>query len=157
MSTMKRRTFLKGTIAAGAVLAAASTGLLRPARALAAEWPEAAFESRGIQAAIKGLYGSSDLTSSDAIQIKAPLQAENGAQVPFAVSTSLPDVKNINVLVEANARPLAANMRVERAAGFFSARLKMAKTSDVHVVVNSGGKLYTAKQHIKVTAGGCGG
>ena len=53
--------------------------------------------------------------------------------------------------------PLAANMRVERAAGFFSARLKMAKTSDVHVVVKSGGKLYTAKQQIKVTAGGCGG
>ena len=33
----------------------------------------------------------------------------------------------------------------------------MAQTSDVHVVVKAGGKLYSAKAAIKVTAGGCGG
>jgi sulfur-oxidizing protein SoxY len=35
--------------------------------------------------------------------------------------------------------------------------MKMGKTSDVKVVVKSGGKLYAATQQIKVTVGGCGG
>jgi sulfur-oxidizing protein SoxY len=33
----------------------------------------------------------------------------------------------------------------------------MGQTSDVHAVLKSGGKLYSAKQTVKVTAGGCGG
>ena len=40
---------------------------------------------------------------------------------------------------------------------YFSARMKMAQTSDVVAVVKSGGKLYSARQNIKVTVGGCGG
>ena len=43
------------------------------------------------------------------------------------------------------------------AEGYFSARMKMAQTSDVYAVVKSGGKLYMAKQNIKVTVGGCWG
>jgi len=35
--------------------------------------------------------------------------------------------------------------------------MKMAQTSDVYVIVKSGGKLYSTKQNIKVTVGGCGG
>ncbi|MHB1142279.1 MAG: thiosulfate oxidation carrier protein SoxY [Sulfuricaulis sp.] len=41
--------------------------------------------------------------------------------------------------------------------GYFSARMKMGQTSDVVAVVKAGGKLYTAKQNVKVTVGGCGG
>jgi predicted secreted protein len=33
----------------------------------------------------------------------------------------------------------------------------MAQTSDVHFVVKAGGKLYSVKKTVKVTAGGCGG
>ena len=36
-------------------------------------------------------------------------------------------------------------------------RLKMAKTSNVIVVVEAGGKLYSATKEVKVTVGGCGG
>ena len=36
-------------------------------------------------------------------------------------------------------------------------RLKMAKTSKVVAVVESGGKLYSATKEVKVTVGGCGG
>ena len=43
------------------------------------------------------------------------------------------------------------------AEGYFSARMKMGKTSDVKVYVKSGGKLHMASQQIKVTVGGCGG
>jgi sulfur-oxidizing protein SoxY len=43
------------------------------------------------------------------------------------------------------------------AQGYFSARMKMGQTSDVVAVVKAGGKLYTARQNVKVTVGGCGG
>jgi len=43
------------------------------------------------------------------------------------------------------------------AEGYFSARMKMGKSSEVKVYVRSGGKLFTASQQIKVTVGGCGG
>ena len=36
-------------------------------------------------------------------------------------------------------------------------RIKMAKTSNVIVVVEAGGKLYSATKEVKVTVGGCGG
>ena len=94
---------------------------------------------------------------SKAISIKAPLQAENGAVVPITVSTSLPNVEAIAILVKENAQPLVASVALTGASGFFSARMKMGKTSDVKVAVKSGGKLHVATQQIKVTVGGCGG
>jgi sulfur-oxidizing protein SoxY len=36
-------------------------------------------------------------------------------------------------------------------------RIKMARTSNVIVVVEAGGKLYSATKEVKVTVGGCGG
>ena len=36
-------------------------------------------------------------------------------------------------------------------------RLKMAKTSNVTVIVEAGGKLFSATKEVKVTVGGCGG
>jgi len=36
-------------------------------------------------------------------------------------------------------------------------RLKMAKTSNVIVIVEAGGKLYSTTKEVKVTVGGCGG
>ena len=53
--------------------------------------------------------------------------------------------------------PLAASIDITGAAGYFRTKMKMGQTSPVHVVVKSGGKLYSAKQEIKVTTGGCGG
>ena len=77
--------------------------------------------------------------------------------VPIAVSTSLPGVESIAIFVQANAAPLVANVSLAGAEGYFSARMKMGKTSDVKVIVKSGGKLHMASQQIKVTVGGCGG
>ena len=36
-------------------------------------------------------------------------------------------------------------------------RVKMAKTSKVLALVESGGKVYSAAKEVKVTVGGCGG
>jgi sulfur-oxidizing protein SoxY len=159
VNPINRRTFLKGTVAGGVVAVAAAAGLLKPTRVLAATWPAAAFDAKSIDDALKGLYGSAGATAdAKGITIKAPLQAENGAVVPIAVSTSLPKVDAIAILVAGNANPLVASVNLANGAeGYFSARMKMGKTSNVQVVVRSGGKLHTASQEIKVTVGGCGG
>jgi len=154
---MNRRTFLKGTLAGGVVAVAAAAGLMKPTRVLAAAWPAAAFDAKSIDDALKGLYGTASAADSKAINIKAPLQAENGAVVPITVSTSLPNVDSIAILVKENGTPLVASVALTGASGFFSARMKMGKTSDVKVAVKSGGKLHIATQQIKVTVGGCGG
>ncbi len=157
MTTLHRRTFLKATLGASALGLAASAGLLTPARVWAAEWPKTAFESKSIADALKGLFGTEQVTASGSIKIKAPIQAENGTVVPISVSADLPNVQSIAVFVEKNPQPLVANVTLTGADGYFSARMKMGQTSDVHVVCKAGGKLYSAKQTIKVTVGGCGG
>ncbi len=157
MPPITRRTFLHSTLAGSALAVAASTGLLHPRRVLAAAWPAGAFEAKTLDDALKGLYGTSAAADSKAIAIKAPIQAENGAVVPIAVSTTLPNVESIAILVVGNANPLVASVNLSGADGYFSARMKMGKTSDVKVVVKSGGKLHVATQQIKVTVGGCGG
>lgn len=157
VNPMSRRIFLKGTLATSVVGLAAAAGLLRPSRVWAAEWPKSAFESKKVDEILQNLFGSAQTTTSDLIAIKAPIQAENGAVVPIQVTTKLPNVQAIGVLVEKNAQPLVANVGLVGADGFFSARVKMGQTSDVHVIVKADGKLYAAKQTIKVTVGGCGG
>ena len=154
---MKRRTFLKGTVAGSVIAVAVGSGLLRPTQALAAAWPKSAFKSKTVTDAMKNLFGSSSAKASSAIKIKAPIQAENGAVVPISVSTSLPNVQGIGVFVEKNPSPLACSLNATGASGFFSARIKMGKTSPIHCVVKAGGKLHVAKKTIKVTVGGCGG
>jgi sulfur-oxidizing protein SoxY len=153
---MKRRTFLKGTVAGSAVAAAVGAGLLSPRQVLAA-WPKDSFEAESVQNALKNLHGSELTEPSDKIEIKAPDIAENGAVVPVTISTSL-DADAISIIAEGNPTPLAANFNLASGtAGFVSTRIKMGKTSNVIAVVKSGDKLYSARKEVKVTIGGCGG
>ena len=156
MTHLPRRTFLKRTLAS-AVLVSAGSSLFAPGWALAAEWPKAAFGAKKIDEAVQALFGSSQMSPSASIKLKAPAQAENSAQVQVQVTAEMPNVEAIAVFVEKNPSPLVAHTSFSGAEGYFSARMKMAETSDVYAVVKSGGKLYMAKQNIKVTAGGCGG
>lgn len=157
MNTIKRRTFLKGTVASGFAVVAAGSGLLRPTEVLAAAWPKSAFKEQKLDESIQNLFGSSKASASKDIKIKAPIQAENGAVVPISVSTKISNVEAIGIFVKKNPVPLATSIDLAGATGYFSARIKMGKTSPIHVVVKSGGKLYVAKKTIKVTVGGCGG
>ena len=157
MTPINRRTFLQGTLAGGVLAVAASAGLLTPSRVLAAAWPASAFEAKSVDDVLKSLYGSTAAADSKAITITAPIQAENGAVVPIIVSSTLPNVEAIAILVSGNANPLVASVNLSGAQGYFSARMKMGKTSDVKVVVKSAGKLHSATQQVKVTVGGCGG
>lgn len=154
---MKRRTFLKGTVASSALAVAAGAGLLKSGQVLAADWAADAFNARDLASATKSAVGGDGAASAD-IKIKAPLQAENGAVVPVKVETSLADVKSIAIMVAENPTPLATKVDLSgNAVGFYSTRVKMGKTSEVIAYVNSGGKILKSTATVKVTVGGCGG
>jgi sulfur-oxidizing protein SoxY len=153
---MKRRTFLKGSIATGAVGVAVGAGLLTPQMVLAA-WPKAAFEATSVDDALSGLFGSTTLTGSEQIKIKAPDIAENGAVVPISVTTDLA-AESISIIAEKNASPLAASFLLgSDTEGYVSTRIKMGKTASVIAVVKTGDKLFSTGKEVKVTIGGCGG
>jgi len=152
-----RRTFLKSSAAASVVGVAVSAGLLTP-RAVFAAWPKAAFEATELDAALTSAFGSTNLTESSDIKLKAPDIAENGAVVPITVTSNIAGTETISIVVPNNSNPLTASFTLSsNSEGFVSTRIKMGKTSDVVVVVKANGKLYTAKKEVKVTIGGCGG
>lgn len=158
---MKRRTFLQGTLTAGAAGLAAGAGLLTPGAVMADNHGGGdiaeAFKLDNLDAAMEAL-GSKDAAESGDIKIKAPEIAENGAVVPVTVSTEMEGVTQIAMLVPNNPTPLAAVFNLgEGAKAMASTRLKMGKTSDMVAVVKAGDKSFMAKQEIKVTIGGCGG
>ena len=157
MTHLPRRLFLKNTLATAVLVGVGSTGLFRPGWALAAEWPKDAFAAKQLDEAIRAVFGPGPLSPSSAVKLRVPTQAENSAQVQIQVLAEMPNVEAIAVFVEKNAQPLVASVALSGADGYFSARMKMGQTSDVHVIVKSAGKLYSARQNIKVTVGGCGG
>ena len=125
--------------------------------ARAAEWNKAAFEIKNLQEAIKAV-GAQSPVRSDAIEIKAPDIAENGAVVPVSIESKLPNTQSISLFIEKNPQPLAASFDIPAdTAPLVSTRVKMGESSDVYAVVKADGKFFVAKKEIKVTLGGCGG
>ena len=156
--SITRRLVLRGA----GVVALAGLGIvaMSPPAALAAandRYPEDAFKQKSDKEAIKLLYGRT-AEASDKIKLDAPEIAENGAVVPISVSTSLAEVTSIAFVVPENPNVLAAYYRIPQGTmPNVANRLKMAKTTNVIVLVEAGGKLYSATKEVKVTVGGCGG
>ncbi len=121
------------------------------------KYPEDAFRQKSDTDAIKILYGKT-AEASDQVKLDAPEIAENGGVVPISVTTTLADVTSIAFLVSENPNALAASYQIPPGTvPAVANRLKMAKTTNVIVVVEAGGKLYSATKEVKVTVGGCGG
>ena len=153
-----RRTILKGAVAGGLIgLGFGSFPFPAYAMADAKEWPADAFKQKSEADALKKLYGKT-AEPSDKISLDVPEIAENGAVVPIAASSTLPNVTGIAILVLENPNALAAAYKIPKGTEASVAnRLKMAKTSKVVAVFESNGKLYSAGKTVKVTVGGCGG
>lgn len=144
-----RRLILKGGIAFLALL-----GL--PGRLLASVWPELAFESKAASETLISLFGTDQTLPSPEITLTAPTFAENGAIVPIKVATTLQDVKSINIIVHRNPRPLAASFNLAATTlPNIACRIKMAETSDVIAVVQTGNGIFSASANVIVTVGGC--
>jgi sulfur-oxidizing protein SoxY len=153
-----RRLILQGAATVALIgLGNPAFGLVPAYAAANDKYPEEAFKQKSDTEAIKSLYGKT-AEASDKVKLDAPEIAENGAVVPVSVSTTLADVTSISFLVAENPNALIASYKIP--AGTVPAianRIKMAKTSNVIVVVEAGGKLYSATKEVKVTVGGCGG
>lgn len=157
MTTSNRRVFLQRAIASGALAILGGDGLLRPGLSAAAEWPRRAFDANTIEQVLQTLYGTNVATDSTAIRLKAPRQAENGALVPIEVSTTLPSVTSIAIVVDKNPRPLVGVMAFNGAEPFLSLNIRMGETSNVRALVYSQDRLYARQQVIRVTVSGYGG
>lgn len=132
-------------------------GALLAAHTAFAAWPEAAFKAENTEDAIAELGGGAAQASSE-ITIAAPDIAENGALVPISVTTSLPNVSRISIIVNTNPLPLTSSYDLSPASiPFVSTRVKMFESSNVTALVQSDGKAYTASREVKVAIGGCGG
>lgn len=150
----QRRDAMRISTVMGLAIAA---GLLKPSDVLAQEWNKSAFETHSLNDTVKALGGTTATLSKD-IVINAPDIAENGAVVPVNVSTTLPNVQQIAILVEKNPNTLSASFTIPAGTEpAVSTRVKMGQTSNVHALVKADGKWLLATKEIKVTLGGCGG
>ena len=149
-----RRQHLQQSAVVTSLLAA--TGLF-PQFAHAA-FNKAAFDAKTIAEAIKA-YGPEAPVASGEVVITGPDIAENGAVVPLGASSTLPNVKQLLILVEKNPSALIAMFNVTDSIDpAISTRAKMGQSSDVYAVaITSDGKALFAKKEVKVTLGGCGG
>ncbi|HLW04649.1 MAG TPA: thiosulfate oxidation carrier protein SoxY [Azoarcus sp.] len=133
-------------VAAGVITPGAA--LARDAKLFEADTMAGVFEALGIERP----------ELNDSVTLIAPDIAENGAVVPVGVTTDLPNVEVVSILVEENPNKLAANFNLpEGTLAEVQTRIKMRQTSDVYALVKADGKYYMNKKEIKVTLGGCGG
>ncbi len=93
------------------------------------------------------LFGGTTPIASDKVNLKIPDIAENGAVVPVTVSTDMPDVESISVLVANNPNPLAASFELSPGTlAEVSTRIKMGQSSDVIGVVKTKSGVFHDQQ-----------
>ncbi|MGA0610671.1 thiosulfate oxidation carrier protein SoxY [Caldimonas sp. KR1-144] len=152
-----RREVLKRSTAVAGLLAAA--GLLpQLARAQAAGYNAAAFETKSMADLMKAL-GASAPTESKEVTITGPDIAENGAVVPLGAATTAAGAKRLLILVEKNPNIMTSMFELTDAVEpTISTRVKMGQSSNVYAVAMMGdGRVLYAQKEVKVTLGGCGG
>lgn len=153
-----RRQALQGAGGAAVMGLAFAAGLFRPGSAWAQQgWNKAAFETKNLNDAVKAMGGASATQSGD-ITIVSPDIAENGAVVPFTISSKLPKTEAMALLVEKNPNIVAASFNIPGGTEpWVNTRVKMGQTSNVIALVKADGKFYYTTKEVKVTIGGCGG
>ena len=150
LDTQDRRQFIGQTALAAAVVAAGPTAALAKSEDVAAE--------------IKKLYGDKPLATGR-IKLDLPTIAENGLVVPlnFKVDSPMTEqdhVKVVHFFADGNPNPQLASFNftpmMPRAEA--QIRIRLAQTQNIIAIAEmSDGKLFTARQEVKVTIGGCGG
>ena len=151
----QRRNVLKTGSGAALLGVLASAGIIAPGMALA-DWNKAAFDAKSMADTLKAM-GAAPVDSKD-VQVTGPDIAENGAVVPVGVTSTLPNVTMVAILIEKNPNALSASFTLPAGTeASVQTRVKMGQTSNVYALVKSDGKFFMANKEIKVTLGGCGG
>lgn len=117
-----------------------------------------------VAAEIKKIYGDKPLTAGR-IKLDLPTIAENGLVVPLNFEVESPMsaqdyVKAVHFWADGNPNPQVADFTFSPLSPKAAAqiRIRLAQTQNIVAVAEmSDGKLFTAKQEVKVTIGGCGG
>lgn len=151
----RRRDVLKAGGGLGIWSALAAAGIVTPAQAQDAR-NVAAFEATTLEDALRAL-GAGNAAESGAIRIGAPDVAEDGRAVALSVASDIPRTEQIVILIEENPYKVAASFRLSGAmAPSIQTRVKMARSTRVHVLVKADGRLFAARREVTVTVGGCG-
>lgn len=145
-----RRRFMRTASVAAVVAAFAPHMVLADEKAVAAE--------------IKKLYGDKKI-GSGRVKLDVPQIAENGLVVPVNIEVESPMtdadfVKAVHVFAEGNPAPGVVTYHFTPDCGKAAAstRMRLAQTQNVICIAEmSNGDLFSAKQEVKVTIGGCGG
>lgn len=157
MTDVTRRLFLKGAGTASLVGLGLGLGWIRPAQALAPDYPTTAFKHKDVAGALEALFGS-EKARPEGVELDVAELAENGAVVPVTVKSRLPGAVSVALVVDHNPFPLVALLHLKAgAAPYLKTRIKMNKTSLVRAYVKTGQGLFVATHTVKVTVGGCGG
>ena len=137
-------------------LGAASAVMLTPLRAFASI--RTGFGADSAEGVLRELFGDTPIQDTDRIVFKIPDIAENGAVVPVTVSTDMPGVQKIVIVVDENPNPLSASFAISpHVFADVSTRVKMGKSSLVRAVVQTADGVFATAKEVKVTIGGCGG
>ncbi|MBM3608679.1 MAG: thiosulfate oxidation carrier protein SoxY [Alphaproteobacteria bacterium] len=149
-ATQTRRDVLKaGSLAALAAVLAPQMGMAQASL---------------LETELKKLYGDKKMAEGK-INFDLPQIAENGLVVPVGVTIDSPMsagdfVKAVHIFADGNPLPGVVSYKFAPEAGRASAntRMRLAKTQNIICVAEmSNGALFSAKQEVKVTIGGCGG
>lgn len=150
-----RRHLLRGAVSAGTLAVAAAAGLLRP-RAAMAQYPRFPGTGNALTDALHALRASNP-DFSDAVRIRAPDIAEDGASVFVDFACLLPGVDMFAVFADRNPQPLIAAFHLEpEVLPILQTRIKIQETSRIWVIARSNGHFYKSAKLVKVTVGGCG-
>jgi len=154
-----RRKFITNMLSLSACSLTFASGLFHSSLAHAQQLKKS-FSLRNFDETIEHLFrGEKLIDNHNKIKFhRLPRVAENGAVVPIKITSTLKKVTKIYILVEKNPHPLSAEFFLSPAVEpQVSARLKMAKTSNVIAIVEADGKFFRKIKRVKVAVGGCGG
>lgn len=149
MSASSRRLFFKRLL-----LWAASLWVAKPSHAV---WQATYFKAGPYQHTLMQILGEQALQTSDLLSLTLPEVAENGAVVPFTLSSPLTTIRRIYLLVEKNPTPLAAEFMLTPTVKVqLSGRIKMAESCEVVAIAETDSGFISQRQWVKVMLGGCG-
>ncbi|MEM7209472.1 MAG: thiosulfate oxidation carrier protein SoxY [Pseudomonadota bacterium] len=147
-----RREFLQSSAVFAGACALAPGVLLNPAQATPSRWPIDAFSTPSMNEAISLALGSEMGAPSDDVMIEAPAYIKDTEVVEVTISTTLPGVDAIALLVANQPLPLAAVYHLpQRQEPQVTTRVDFYESGDLIAVVRAENRLYSNYRRVVVT------